>query len=59
MLRAAITFFLIGLVSFLLGERGLLRVSADVGKLLLLIFFMFSALSFVAAVTVGRTDQLR
>ena len=59
MLRAAITFFLIGLLGFVLGQRDMARISPEVGKLLLLIFFIFSALSFVAAITVGKSDYDR
>lgn len=57
MLRAAIIFFLMGLLSFLFGLYGIAGVTIEVGKLLLLIFFIFAAISFVGAITVGRADS--
>ncbi len=59
MLRAAITFYLIGLLGFVLGQRDVARISPEVGELLLLIFFILSALRLVAAITVGKSDYVR
>lgn len=55
MLRAAITFFVMGLITFLLGINGLLGVSFQVGKLFLLSFMVFSLFSLLAAVTLGKS----
>lgn len=57
MLRAAIMFFLMGLLTFLFGLYGIAGVTIDAGKLLFLVFVIFSALSFVAAITTGKTEK--
>jgi uncharacterized membrane protein YtjA (UPF0391 family) len=59
MLRAAITFFLIGLSGFVLCQQDVACVSLKVGKILLLIFLILSALSFFEAITVGNSDYVR
>lgn len=46
-----------GLLSFLFGIYGIAGVTIEAGKLLLLIFFIFAAISFVGAITVGRADS--
>lgn len=55
MLRAAIIFFLMGLLSFMFGLYGVAGVSIDIGKLLLLVFVIFAAVSFVAAITARKS----
>lgn len=55
MLKAAISFFLMGLFSFIFGSLGFLGVTADVGKVFLLLFFTFTVLSLLAAMVVGKS----
>lgn len=57
MLRAAITFFLMGLLAFFFGLYGVAGVSIEIGKLLLLIFVIFAAVSFVGAITAGKSNS--
>jgi uncharacterized membrane protein YtjA (UPF0391 family) len=54
MLRAAIVFFVLGLVAYLFGAYGFAGVSIDVGKLLLVVFLVFSLISFIGSLTTGK-----
>jgi len=53
MLRAAIVFFVLGLVAMLLGATGFAGLSVDIGKTLLLVFIILAAISFVASLLSG------
>lgn len=57
MLRAAIIFFLMGLLAYLFGLYGIAGVSIDIGKLLLLVFVIFATISFVGAITIGKSEE--
>lgn len=57
MLRTAIAFFVMGLLVFLFGFYGLLNVSFEGGKLFLLAFSFFSFLSFLGAITIGKSGD--
>ena len=54
MLRAAIAFFVLGLVAILLGANGVGGLSIDIGKTLLFIFLVLSVISFIASMVVGK-----
>ena len=54
MLRAAIVFFLIGLIAMFLGMGNIAGVSMEMGKLLLLVFLGLAVLSFVISLISGR-----
>jgi uncharacterized membrane protein YtjA (UPF0391 family) len=54
MLRAAIAFFVLGLVAILLGANGVGGLSLDIGKILLFVFLILSIISFVASLVAGR-----
>lgn len=47
MLRASITFFVLGLISMLLGINSIAGLSIDIGKILLFVFLVLSLVSFV------------
>ncbi|RYZ78465.1 MAG: DUF1328 domain-containing protein [Proteobacteria bacterium] len=47
MLRAAIAFFVLAIVAFVLGAGGIAGVSMDIGKLLLTVFLVLAVISFV------------
>lgn len=57
MLKASISFFILGLLSFLLGIGGEANVSMQVGKYLLITFLVFSLISFIAGITTGETKD--
>jgi uncharacterized membrane protein YtjA (UPF0391 family) len=54
MLRAAIAFFIIGLIAMFLGMNGIAGVSVEVGKLLLFVFLGLAVVSFVLSLATGR-----
>ncbi len=54
MLRAAIAFFVLGLVAILLGANGVGGLSVDIGKMLLFVFLILSVISFIASLVVGK-----
>lgn len=57
MLRAAITFFLMGLLSFIFGLYDIAGVTFYAGKLLFIIFVLFAFTSFIAAITTGKPEK--
>ncbi|MBS1968773.1 MAG: DUF1328 domain-containing protein [Bdellovibrionales bacterium] len=47
MLRAAIAFFILAIVAFILGAAGIAGVSMEIGKLLLTVFLVLAVISFI------------
>lgn len=58
MLRAAITFFILGLISILFGAYNFAGVSIEVGKLFLGVFLILALVSFVASLSANRKPRL-
>ena len=54
MLRAAILFFILGLVSVLLGAYGIAGLSLEIGRVLLAVFLVFAVISFIASIITGK-----
>lgn len=54
MLNAAITFFVIALVAFVLGATGFAGVSMEIGKTLLFVFLVLAVISFAINLIRGR-----
>jgi uncharacterized membrane protein YtjA (UPF0391 family) len=54
MLRAAIIFFVIGLIAMFLGMGNVAGVSLELGKLLLFIFLGLAVLTFIISLATGR-----
>jgi uncharacterized membrane protein YtjA (UPF0391 family) len=46
-----------GLLAYLFGLYGIAGVSIDIGKLLLLVFVIFATISFVGAITIGKSEE--
>lgn len=57
MLRAAIGFFVLALIAILFGASGFAGVSMDIGKTLLWVFLVLSAITFVISLLTGRTPK--
>ena len=53
MVRAAIAFFVIGLVAMLLGLGNVAGISLEVGKTLLFVFLVLAVLSFLVSLISG------
>lgn len=56
MLRAAIVFFVVGLVALFLGLYGIAGFSLEVGRLLLVVFLALGVLSIIAGIITGRKE---
>ena len=54
MLRAAIAFFVLGLIAILLGANGVGGLSLDIAKTLLFVFLILAVISFIASMVSGR-----
>ena len=54
MIRAAISFFVLALVAFIFGANGIAGLSMEIGRVLLAVFLVLAAISFVAAMITGR-----
>ncbi len=54
MLRAAIAFFIIGLLAMFLGANGIAGLSVEVGKLLLYVFLALAVVSFLVSLFSGK-----
>ena len=54
MLRAAIAFFVLALVSILFGMYGIAGLSLEIGRVLLFVFLVLAVVSFVASLISGR-----
>jgi uncharacterized membrane protein YtjA (UPF0391 family) len=54
MLRAAVLFFVLGLVALLLGAGHIAGVSFEVGQTLLGVFLILAVISLVASLITGR-----
>lgn len=54
MLKAAITFFILGLVAMLFGVFGVAGMSVDIGEMILAVFFIFALMSFIGSAEIER-----
>lgn len=57
MLRAAVAFFVIGLLALLFGAIGIAGVSLEIGKSILGIFIVLAVISFVFSLLGGRRSS--
>jgi uncharacterized membrane protein YtjA (UPF0391 family) len=58
MLRAAIIFFVLALISILLGANGIAGLSMEIGKMLLTVFLVLAVISFVVSLITGKKQRL-
>lgn len=58
MLRASFLFFVLGIISILLGVNSIAGLSIDIGKLLLIVFLTFSVISFFGSHLRGKKSRL-
>jgi uncharacterized membrane protein YtjA (UPF0391 family) len=57
MIRAAISFFVLALVAIIFGANGVAGVSLEIGRLLLVVFLVLSAISFLIGMIYGKTPK--
>lgn len=59
MLRAALVFFVLGLVAILFGATGFAGLSIEIGQTLLIVFLILAVISFVGSLLMGgRPKQI-
>ncbi len=58
MLNAAITFFVIGLVAYLLGAGGIAGLSVSIGQTLLVVFLVLAVISFLFSLVSGKKPNV-
>jgi uncharacterized membrane protein YtjA (UPF0391 family) len=54
MLRAALGFFVLAIIAYLLGANGIAGMSVEIGRLLLIVFLVLAVLSFLVSLFTGR-----
>ncbi len=57
MLRAALLFFVLGLVAMLLGATGVAGLSLEVGKIVLYVFLALTVISLVVGLITGKRPK--
>ncbi len=55
MLRAALVFFIIGLVAMIFGFLGVAGLSLEIGRIVLVAFLVLALFSFVIGLAQGRS----
>jgi uncharacterized membrane protein YtjA (UPF0391 family) len=58
MIRAAIAFFVLALISIVFGMNGMAGMSMDIGKTLLGVFLVLAIISFVISIFTGKRASL-
>lgn len=58
MVRAAISFFILALVAYVLGANGIAGLSVEIGKTLLVVFLVLAVISFLAHLFTGKKNGL-
>lgn len=58
MIRAAISFFILALIAYVLGANGIAGVSMEIGRILLFVFLVLAVISFVGSFTTGKRSRL-
>lgn len=58
MLRAAIAFFILAIVAFVLGASGIAGISMEIGRMLLIVFLILAVISFVMNMMSGRKGKM-
>ncbi len=57
MLKAAITFFVIGIIAFVLGASNIGGYSIEIGKTFLIVFVIMAIISLLASLFTGKTTK--
>lgn len=57
MIRAAIAFFVLALVAFVLGAGNIAGLSMEIGRTLLVVFLILAVISFIASLITGKSPN--
>lgn len=58
MVRAAIAFFILAIVAYLLGANGIAGLSVEIGNTLLVVFLILAAILFVYSLMTNRKNPM-
>ncbi len=58
MVRAAIGFFILAIVSVLFGLSGIAGISMDIAKMLIAVFLILATFSFLVSIFTGKRTPL-
>ena len=58
MIRAAVAFFVLALIAYILGATGFAGVSMEIGRLLLMVFIVLAVISLVGGLLTGRRRDI-
>ena len=56
MIRAAISFFVLAIVAYVLGANGIAGISVDIGKALLIVFMSLAVISYIVYIATGKKN---
>jgi uncharacterized membrane protein YtjA (UPF0391 family) len=57
MIRTAVSFFILAIIAFIFGAYGIAGMSMEIGRILLFVFLVLAALSFIGGLITGRTPR--
>jgi uncharacterized membrane protein YtjA (UPF0391 family) len=57
MIRTAVGFFILAIIAFVFGAYGIAGISMEIGRILLFVFLVLAALSFIGGLITGRTPR--
>lgn len=58
MIRASIAFFILALVAYVFGARGIMGLSMEIGVLFLSIFIVLAVITFIASLITGKKTNI-
>lgn len=57
MARAAVSFFILALIAYVIGASGIAGISMEIGKLLLGVFLVLAVVSFIVSLLTGKRPR--
>ena len=58
MLRAALAFFVLGIIAIILGAGNVAGLSIEIGKTLLMVFLILAVISFLVGLFTGKKTNM-
>ena len=58
MIRAAIAFFILALIAFILGAYGIAGLSMEIGRIFIFVFLVLAVISILVSLLTGNKPRL-
>lgn len=58
MIRAAVAFFIMAIIAYVLGANQVGGISLEIGKTLVVVFLVLAVVSFLVSLVTGKNTQL-